>query len=76
VYSHLTSYDLTEEELDPLTGKQEIQIAECVDDEKSGWADVYNLQGQCVKRHVDINHLRSNLSPGIYVINGRKMVVR
>ncbi len=76
VYSHLTSYDLTEEKLDPLTGKQEIQIAERVDDEKSRWADVYNLQGQCVKHHVDVEHLRSNLSPGIYIINGRKMVVK
>ena len=76
VYGHLTSYDLTEEELEPLTGKQEVQIADCVDDEKSKWVDVYNLQGQCVKHHVNVGQLRSNLSPGIYIVKGRKIVVR
>ena len=39
-------------------------------------ADVYNIQGVCVKRGVPVTELRSALPPGIYIVNGKKMVVK
>lgn len=77
VYSHLTVYDLTDEELNPDTG---IIMAETVQNHHGRWpsgsADVYNLHGQCVKRHVSVADLRKGLAPGIYIVNGKKMVIK
>lgn len=38
-------------------------------------ADVYNLQGVCVRRNADIEALRS-LPAGVYVVAGRKLVLK
>ena len=74
IYSHLTPYDLTEEELTPVTGIVDIRY----DDKDSRQTspclvDVYTLQGICVKRQVPVTELRTHLSKGIYIVNGKKM---
>ena len=74
IYSHLTPYDLTEEELTPMTGIVDIRY----DDKDSRQTspclvDVYTLQGICVKRQVPVTELRTHLSKGIYIVNGKKM---
>ena len=77
VYQHLTPYDLTEEELEPLTDLTPPQITErSYDDGMPALADVYNLEGICVKRQVPVGELRTGLSPGIYIVNGKKMLVK
>ena len=77
VYQHLTPYDLTEEELEPLTGMTSPQITESSpEDGMPALADVYDLQGVCVKRQVPVGELRTGLAPGIYIVNGKKMYVK
>jgi len=38
--------------------------------------DVYTLQGVMVKRQISVDELKHELSRGIYIINGKKVVVR
>ncbi len=77
VYQHLTPYDLTEEELEPLTGMTSPQITESSpEDGMPALADVYDLQGVCVKQRVPVGELRTGLAPGIYIVNGKKMYVK
>ena len=77
VYQHLTPYDLTEEELEPLTGMTSPQITESSpEDGMPALADVYDLQGICVKQRVPVGELRIGLVPGIYIVNGKKMYVK
>lgn len=40
------------------------------------FVDVYTLQGIRVKTHVPYGEFRQGLQPGIYIVNGKKMVVR
>ena len=53
-----------------------IELAQTDDMEKSSLVDVFDLNGRCVKRQVNVFDLRTGLHPGIYVVNGKKMVVR
>ena len=77
VYQHLTPYDLAEEELEPLTGLTTPQITELSPENgMPALADVYDLKGFCVKRHVPVGELRTGLTPGIYIVNGKKMYVK
>ncbi len=77
IYRNLTPYELTDEELNPDTGI-EYAVAESSPQggKTTGTADIYNLQGQCVKQDVPVGDLRRHLSPGVYIVNGKKMVVR
>ena len=76
VYQHLTPYDLGGDD-DPPTGLHQPYIAErSGNDGRPALADVYNIQGVCVKRAVPVTELRSALPPGIYIVNGKKMVVK
>ena len=47
---------------------------EAVDAEES-FVDVYSLSGVKLRRHVPRQQLRSILSKGIYVVNGKKMAI-
>jgi len=38
--------------------------------------DVYTLQGVMLKRQISVDELKYELSSGIYIINGKKVVVR
>ena len=42
----------------------------------SGKADVYTLNGMLYKRDVDLNKLSIELPKGVYIINGKKYMVR
>ena len=53
-----------------------IELAQTDDMEKSSLVDVFDLNGRCVKRQVNVFDLRTGLHPGIYIVNGKKMVVR
>lgn len=38
--------------------------------------DVYDLSGRLVKRQVNVFQLRQNLQPGIYIVGGKKMIIK
>ena len=38
--------------------------------------DVYSLNGTLLKRNVNVNRLNSILPAGLYVVNGKKVVVK
>ena len=42
----------------------------------SGKADVYTLNGMLYKRDVDLNNLSIELPKGVYIINGKKVMVK
>jgi hypothetical protein len=42
----------------------------------SGKADVYTLNGMLYKRDVDLNNLGIELPKGVYIINGKKIMVK
>ena len=72
--SHLTAYELTDEEINGETGINDVLIRDAR--WTTGLADVYNLQGICVKRQVPVSELRSTLLPGLYLVNGNKFVIK
>ena len=74
IYSHLTAYELTDEEINGETGINDVLIRDAR--WTTGLADVYNLQGICVKRQVPVSELRSTLPPGLYLVNGNKFVIK
>lgn len=77
IYMNLTAYDLTEEELNDGTGIINTPgDYSWQDGTKEGFADIYTLQGQCVKQRVPVAELRQHLAPGIYIVSGKKMVVK
>lgn len=57
-----------------VTGSFEVDGIEAV--VTNGFVDVYTLQGVMVKRQISINELKEGLAKGIYIINGRKVVIR
>jgi len=46
------------------------------DNDAHSLVDVYDINGRLVKRQVSVFDLRSGLRPGIYIVSGRKMVVK
>ncbi|MCR4853372.1 MAG: CotH kinase family protein [Prevotella sp.] len=77
VYAHLTPYELTDEELNPYTGIESLLVDSTTYDRHShGFVDVFNLQGMCVKRQVPLAQLRSHLPSGIYIVNGKKLILK
>lgn len=40
------------------------------------FVDVYSLSGQMIRRHVDRQQLKNELTPGLYIIEGRKVIVK
>ncbi|MCR5131267.1 MAG: CotH kinase family protein [Prevotella sp.] len=79
IYSRLTSYDLDDETIDdqfPYDGVADgIEVLPDETD-RTSLVDVYDLNGRLVKRRTNVFDLRTNLRPGIYIVNGRKMVIR
>ena len=53
-----------------------IEIALSGETERPTLVDVFDLNGRCVKRQANVFDLRTGLRPGIYVVGGKKMVVR
>ena len=82
VFSHLTAYDVPDDgpiidnfdeagdvsgiEIDDRSGKMD----------ESSLVNVYDINGRLVKRGVSVFDLRTGLKPGIYIVNGKKMVIK
>ena len=54
-----------------LTALEDITV-----DESEGPVDVYNTQGQLLRRGVERNQATQGLAPGIYIVGGKKEIVR
>jgi hypothetical protein len=51
-------------------------VAHVMDDKTSIGADVYNLQGMLVARNLTVEQAIGTLSPGIYIRDGKKLIVK
>lgn len=67
IYNNLTHY---EEEPPVSTSIRTLETP------TSSIVDVYNLQGIKVKTRVPVTEIRQGLNPGIYIVNGKKMIIR
>ena len=79
IYSRLTKYDLDEEPtVDPFPYDGVADGIQTLPDEadRTSLVDVYDLNGRLVKRRTNVFNLRTGLRPGIYIVNGKKMVIR
>ena len=70
IYSHLTPYPLDEEEPGDET---DIPSTDSRTDPQC--VDVYNLQGCKVKAAAPLHRWHEGLRPGIYLVNGRKVLL-
>ena len=61
---------------DVLTGINEIKAETEGDAQGDVRGDVYSLNGTLLKRNVNVNRLNSILPAGLYVVNGKKVVVK
>ena len=71
VYSKLTPYDIHEEE-----EADGIEVLPLQDKEKPSLVDVYDIRGIRVKANVPVTELHLHLTPGLYIVNGKKMMVK
>lgn len=67
IYNNIQHF---EETTDPTTSITSVEKA------MPATADVFNLQGMKVKSQVPIAEIRDRLQPGIYIVNGRKFIVK
>ena len=72
IYSKLTPYDISEEEEQP----NGIEVVPSKEKETPSLVDVYDIRGVRVKTKVPVTELRQHLTPGLYIVNGKKMIVR
>lgn len=79
-----TPYELTDEELN-LPGDDDDSPAEdflpYTDDVRTSHApatrfDVYSINGAKLKAGANYQNLRNGLAPGLYIVNGRKMLIK
>ena len=61
-----------EVEVGTTTGVKDINI----DNQASGPVDVYNMNGQLLRRNVDPSEATQGLPQGIYIVGGKKVIVR
>ena len=81
IYSRLTAYELDPEEepADDISYQGDTDGIEVLSNHKqaeSSLVDVYDLSGRLVKQRVSVFDLRTGLQPGIYIVGGRKMMVK
>ena len=78
IYSRLNTYPLTDEELDDwLTNTDGIVILSSPHEaESQSVFAVHDIRGRLVKRNATAANWRQGLAPGIYLIKGRKVLVR
>lgn len=69
IYDNITHYD---DEPEGPAGIEDVKTTERI----PAFVDVYTLQGIRVKSHVPYAEFSRGLQPGIYIVNGKKIVVR
>ena len=72
VYSKLTPYEIDDEDDEPSG----IETLKTQEGNQPSLADVYDIRGVRVKTKVPVTELRQHLTPGLYIVNGKKMVVK
>ena len=72
IYANLTPYEIDDEDDEP----NGIETIPNNFHDHPTLADIYDLRGVCVKKAVPVTELRQHLSPGLYIVNGKKMIVR
>lgn len=75
IFSGLKVYDLDEDPVPSGIENVEEQREETLD-LKRATVDVYDLRGVCVKRNTSVVDMRDGLAPGIYIVNGKKIIVK
>lgn len=83
VYAQQTPYDLTEEEITGVapddgdtTDDSPFYTDGIIRTVDAEYFDVYDLRGVKLKSGASFNEWRNGLKPGIYIVNGRKVLVR
>lgn len=85
LYRTLTPYELTDEELNGYPSEEgggEGSSDLVVDTEhgditrKATLFDVYDMSGVRLKHGATYNNFRSGLAPGLYIVNGKKVLIR
>ena len=82
VFSHLTAYDVPDDgpiidDFDEAGDVSGVEIDDRTDNFDGGsLVDVYDINGRIVKRGVSVFDLRTGLQPGIYIVNGKKLVIK
>ena len=82
-YAQLTPYDMSEEEIlgipedeDEETSDTPFYTDEVATPSTPTFFEVYNLQGVKLKTRARYNDWRNGLAPGIYIVNGKKVLVQ
>lgn len=75
IYSKLDKYDLSDDIVEP--GDDDYGQPDRIDaaEVMSQLVNVYNLHGVLVRRQVPYGQFSQGLTPGIYIVNGRKVAV-
>ena len=80
IYSNLTTYDVPDDDpiIDNFDDEGDVSGVEIntKDEPERTQVDVYDINGRLVKRSVSVFDLRTGLKPGIYIVNGKKMVIK
>ena len=82
IYSRLTAYDVPDDgpiidNFDDPGDVSGVEINDRSNDlDGNSLVDVYDLNGRCVKRGVSVFDLRTGLKSGIYIVNGKKLVIK
>ena len=72
IFSNLTPYEFDDDPIED--GIEDIPAANTTF--RATLVDVYDVRGICVKRGVSIENMRDGLAPGVYVVNGKKIMVK
>ena len=80
IYSNLTTYDVPDDDpiIDNFDDEGDVSGVEIntKEEPERTQVDVYDINGRLVKRGVSVFDLRTGLKPGIYIVNGKKMVIK
>lgn len=83
VMAQLTPYDVSDEEIIGIVEDEDEEMPDTPfytdkveTPETPTFFEVYNLQGVKLKSHARYNEWRNGLAPGIYIVNGKKVLVQ
>ena len=81
-YAQLTPYELTDEELGIETPEEGyipfdgIAQPKAMASTEPTLFDVYDMRGMQLKSKATFQNLRDGLRPGLYIVNGKKMLIK